>query len=306
MENNKGSVLGVFLVIAVIVIIVMGAVIYKQNMQIVDADAQIAELENNAIKMQTSMNDLQGKIDNISNIVTDNSNNNIQTEENIILYQGFEMAKTTGTQSLDDMEINAEATRKYNTTYYNYEKGKYEGTTIGTFGEETYEGVSVVSNVKKIAMTQKYNAIPREFKVIEELPEQLMDMADYSSVDINEIDLDGDGKNEYLVCCTVNYDEGDIGDGKPKASSRIMLLDNNYKKIDDLVTLENGFWANIKEEENKKFLSLDDVEYIDIDNDGIMEIIIEVPTYEGMKISIVKYSNNKIEGKTNIKASVEP
>ena len=78
-----------------------------------------------------------------------------------------------------------------------------------------------------------------------------------------------------------------------------------YKKIADLVTLENGFWANIKEENQKVFLSLDNVEYIDIDNDGIMEIIIQVPTYEIMEISIVKYSNNKIEGKTNVKASLD-
>lgn len=130
-------------------------------------------------------------------------------------------------------------------------------------------------------------------------------MADCSSVDINEIDLDGDGKNEYLVCYIVNYAEGEIGDGEPQASSGIMLFDNNYKKIDDLVILENGFWANIKEENYKVFLSLDDVDYIDIDNDGIMEIIIRVPTYEITEISIVKYSNNKIEGETNVKANLE-
>ena len=85
-----------------------------------------------------------------------------------------------------------------------------------------------------------------------------------------------------------------------------MLFDYNYKKIADLVTLENGFWANIKEEARKIFLHLDNVEYIDIDNDGNMEIIIEVPTYDGTKISILKYSNNKVEGETNLKASVLP
>ena len=302
MENKKGNVLTVFLVIAIILIVVMGACMYMQK---TEADRQIAELENNASQMQENINNLQGKIDGVSNIVNDNSNNNTQTEENIILYKGIEIAKTTRTQNVADMEIHAEATKKYNTTYYNYEKGKYEGTTTGNFREETYQGVSVVSNVKRIAMTQKYNAIPREFKVIKELPEQLRDMADYSSVDINEIDLDGDGKNEYLVCYTVNYAKGEIGDGEPQASSGIMLFDNNFKKIADLVTLENGFWANIKEENQKVFLSLDNIEYIDIDNDGVMEIIIQVPTYEVMEISIVKYSNNKIEGKTNVKASLD-
>ena len=204
------------------------------------------------------------------------------------------------------MEINYNSKRKYNTTYFNYENGKYQGETTGTFGEVTYEGFSIVKNVKRIAMTQKYNAIPREYKEIKELPKQLEDMADFSSVDINEIDLDGDGKNEYIVCYTVNYQKGQIGDGEPQASSGIMLFDYNYKKIADLVTLENGFWANIKEEDRKIFLALDNVEYIDIDNDGNMEIIIEVPTYDGTKISILKYSNNKVEGETNLKASVLP
>ena len=85
-----------------------------------------------------------------------------------------------------------------------------------------------------------------------------------------------------------------------------MLFDSNYKKIADLVTLENGFWGNIKEEDRKIFLSLDDVDYIDIDNDEIMEIIIKVPTYEGTQISVVKYNEGKIEGETDVKASVVP
>ena len=303
MENKKGSLSTIFLVIAIILIVVMGAFMYMQK---TEADRQIAELENNASKLQDVINNLQEKIDGVSNIVNDNSNSNTQTEENIILYKGMEIAKTTGTQTVSDMEIKAEANKKYNTTYHNYEKGKYEGTTKGSFGEETFEGFSVVNNVKKIAMTQKYNAIPREYKEIKELPKQLEDMADCSSVDINEIDLDGDGKNEYIVCYTVNYQKGQIGDGEPQASSGIMLFDYNYKKIADLVTLENGFWANIKEEDRKIFLALDNVEYIDIDKDGIMEIIIEVPTYDGTKISILKYSNNKVEGETNLKASVLP
>ena len=226
-------------------------------------------------------------------------------EENIILYKGIEISNITGIQTVTDMEIDDSKINKYNTTYYNYENGKYEGTTIGDFGEETYEGFSIVSNVKKIAITQNYNAIPREYTVIEELPEQLSDMADYSSVVINEIDLDGDGNKEHLVCYTINYDKGEIGDGEPQASSGIMLFDNNYNKIADLVTLENGFWANIKEEEYKVFLSLEDVEYIDIDNDGIMEIIIQIPTYEVMEINIIKYSDSKIEGEINVQASLE-
>ena len=284
MDNNNGKLLTILRIIGIILIMMIGVVMFVQK---TENDRQIADLNNNQNKMQEITNNLK---------------------ENILLYEGSEILNKIGTQFIDltEMEISEEAKRKYNTIYFNYENGKYLGETLGNFGEETYEGFSIVTNVKRIAMTQKYNAIPREYKEIKELPKQLEDMADCSSVDINEIDLDGDGKNEYIVCYTVNYQKGQIGDGEPQASSGIMLFDYNYKKIADLVTLENGFWANIKEEDRKIFLALDNVEYIDIDNDGNMEIIIEVPTYDGTKISILKYSNNKVEGETNLQASVLP
>ena len=94
--------------------------------------------------------------------------------------------------------------------------------------------------------------------------------------------------------------------GEPKATSGIMLFDSNYKKIADLVTLENGFWGNMKDEEHKVFVKLSNIEIIDIDNDEIMELVINTPTYEGTKISVIKYNKGKIEGETNLKASVLP
>ena len=284
MDNNNGKLLIILRIIGIILIMMIGVVMFVQK---TENDRQIADLNNNQNKMQEITNNLK---------------------ENILLYEGSEISNKIGTQFIDltEMEISEEAKRKYNTIYFNYENGKYLGETLGNFGEETYEGFSIVTNVKRIAMTQKYNAIPREYKLIEKLPEQLNDMADYASVAINEIDLDGDEKSEYIVGYTVNYKKGQIGEGEPQAFSGIILFDNNYKKIADLATLENGFWGNIKEEDYKIFLSLEETEYIDIDNDGIMEIIIEIPTYEGTKISILRYSNNKVEGEINLQASVMP
>ncbi len=236
-----------------------------------------------------------------------NTNDSAKTATDyMVLYCGMEIKKEAGIQDVSEMKVENDANKKYNTTYYNYENGKYEGTSDGKLSEEVYEGYSIVENVKKIAMTQEYNAIPRDCKEINELPNELKDMSDYSSVNIRQVDLDGDGNAENLLCYTVNYTKDQIGDGEPQASSGIMLLDSNYKKIADLVTLENGFWANIKEEENKVFLSLEDVDCIDIDNDGIMEVIINMPTYEGTKLSIVKYKNGNIEGEKDYKASVLP
>ena len=227
-------------------------------------------------------------------------------DDYFILYNGLEMERKIGCQNISDMKISKETNKKYNTTYYNYENGKYLGITQGIFGNETYEGCSIVENVKTIAISEKYKAIPRQYETISELPKELEDMADYTTVDIQTIDLDGNDTKEYIVCYTISYKSGEIGDGEPVAASGIMLFNDKYKKVCDLVTLEDGFGPYEKTEENKVFVSLNDVEYIDIDNDGIMEIITKIPMYEGTSISVVKYNNGKIEGEANIEASIEP
>lgn len=235
---------------------------------------------------------------------TSKTEDKVDSEEYFVLYEGKEIENKTGVQSLYDMKINDETNKKYNTTYYNYENGKYDGEKAGKFGEETTEGSSCVENVSKIAISKKINALPRTYSTIRELPKELEDMADYSSIEINKIDLDGDGTDEYIVCYTINYKKGDIGDGEPQASSGIILFDNNYRKIADLANLQNGFYGGIKEESSKVFLSLNDIEYIDLDNDGIMEILIKIPEYEGSKLSILKYNKGKIEGNINLEVNV--
>lgn len=231
-------------------------------------------------------------------------------QEHFVLYNGYSMQIKTGQQFLEDMLMNDESIKKYNIEYFNYENGKDEGKTKGnlvnTYREEPFEVLGIVENVKKIAISTEYNAIPRKAKKIEGLPSELIDMADYSNLDIESVDLDGDGKEEKFVAYGVDYKAGEIGDdGEPQASSGVMMFDSEYKKIADLVTLENGFWGNIKEEDRKVFITMDNLEYIDIDNDGNMEVIIEIPTYEGTVVSVLKYKDDKLEGETNIKASVE-
>ena len=300
------SLLTVLVIISIflIIIVIMGAIIYKLN-----KDISIEEQKNMDIQTQLENLDEEALIGE-KNIVeeSNDSNNSIDADidNNIILYNGYEIEPRVGVQDPSDMKISDEAKSKYNVTYYNYENGKYAGTTKGEFGKETYDGYSAVNNVNRIAMTKEYNAIPRSYTRINELPKELIDMADCTSVDIDSIDLDNDGKEEKVVCYTVSYSKGQIGDGEPQASSGIILFDSNYKKIADLASLEDGFWAGFKEDDRKIFFSLDETEYIDIDNDNIMEIIINVPVYEGTRISILKYSNGIIEGKTNLKASVMP
>ncbi len=217
-----------------------------------------------------------------------------EPKEQIILYDGYEMKPTVGIQYLSDMQKSEEANSKYNTTYHNYESGEYKGTTQGSFGEETYEGYSIVQNVKKIAMTQEYNAIPRSAMKTNILPIPLKDLKQCSNFNVHTIDLDGDNNMETLI----SYDMGKKEEeGKTIYQSAITLYNSQYYKVATLVKMEGSSKTTA--------ITLDNVEYFDIDNDGTMEIIVDVPTYEGVKISIVKYSNGVFEGEKDIKANPE-
>ena len=225
-----------------------------------------------------------------------------KTDDYIVLYNGDEFKTKVG---VHQAEIDSDkGASKYNITYYNYEKGKYVGETKGKYSEDA---IPTVQNVKTIAISKKYNAIPRNYEKVKELPKELQEMADYPGLDIEKIDLDGDGKKEYIICWKVDYKEGEIGDGKAQSSSGYMLLDSNYKKIANLATLEDGFAVNSqRKEEDKIFLKIDNVHYIDIDNDGIMEIVIGLPAWEWTNVAVYKYKNGKIEGDLDYKVDLNP
>ena len=304
---NFGAAMSViFVVVALIVVIFI--IVNNAN-----SDKQLAKEETK--KTQSNFDQLNRRLDSITHIV-DNAYNEIaeiegtNTGDYFILYNGCEMPKKIGHINFGFINgVNEKNNNKYNITYYNYEKGKFVGETKGKLTDSAIENSAEVKNVKKIATSKKYNAIPRQYKRSNSLPKELMEFADFSTVNIDSVDLDGDGTEEKILCYTVNYKRGEIGDGEPQASSGIILFDSNYKKVSDLVTLQDGFGPGNKVEENKVFLSLDDVEYFDVDNDGIMEIIIEVPTYEqqgGANLSILKYNKGKLDGEKDIQASLLP
>lgn len=261
------------------------------------------------------------------NSVTQSVTNSVAQDDFFIVYNGREIQKDIGVKQTSDMETSENNKKKYNIKYYNYENGQYKGETKGIFGkEETYEGQSIVSNVSKIAISKKYNAIPRNITKMKVIPEELKNEKMYpvqvlhsstgESVSVNfedlkvkSVDLDGDNKLEYIVCWNLDIEEGEYEDSHAESSSGIILFDNTFNKISQLVSIKQEFKNNQdkkdKKEENFVF-DIDDVECIDIDNDGKMEVLIELPSWEGFKYSLLKYDNGKIEGKVDYKASIEP
>lgn len=206
MEKKKGSLSTVFLVIAIILIVIMGALLYMQK---TEADRQIAELENNASKLQETINDLQGKIDSVSNIVNDNTTIKIEGEYHLVqnensegLTYKFEGNKVTfsalyvtkGTYEIEDNKIKITYSEAYDVdgNSMEYPNGKYEELTIvdeKTLTSQTirdgvvYTGKYVknitssennlnnTNSTQYIEMTEatykKYNTLPNYFRIQE-------------------------------------------------------------------------------------------------------------------------------------------
>jgi len=197
--------------------------------------------------------------------------------------------------------------RRFERTFYNFENDTYIGVSKGriTTDDEEVENpfplghglTCIVMNVShEFAFSKKFDPFPRKSTKVTDFP-NIDDREFYTKRDVDKIDLDNDGKEEYIVLL--------LNSEGLNASSEILLYDSEYKIIDSLVTLPNGYWVGEeKTEKNKVLLSLEDVTYIDLDNDGKMEIFISLPGYEWEVVDILKYSDGKIEGKTNYEVSL--
>ena len=313
-KKSKLSLAVVLLVLAVIVIIVMSLFMYKlykdkdaEIGKVADLNRQVVSLNSQITKLDLQIGELQNQITVLSKEESEEEDNNKEAaneviEDYFILYNGQEMELSTGRQVFDyGMYNNDENVSKYNITYYNYNNGKFVGETEGLFRGGN-DGYSPVENVEKIAISQNYNICPRNYKDISAIPEELKSFQqDGYEIEIQSIDLDNDGKEEKLVCMTKTYDKET---GENVAYSEISLYDSEYNKIATLVKIEDGFEADLSrggDIRDAVFLSLDRVDYVDIDLDGKMEIIISLYSYEGDTISIYKYSTGAVEGEIETK-----
>ena len=167
------------------------------------------------------------------------------------------------------------------------------------FGESTIETKKYfLENVKKIAISVEYDAIPRKYTTIEELPEELYELADCNKVEIQSVDLDGDGKKEYIVASNSYASPEDYDTDTYTNYSDISLYDNKFKKIAILVKAKDQFREVDGKITSEFFCCLDDVEYIDIDDDGIMEVLVDLNYWENIGVNSYKYKDGKITGET--------
>ena len=226
----------------------------------------------------------------------------VDEESYIVLYEGREIAKGAGNQHPTDFgkDLDESSEVLYNVTYYNYENGVYKDESQGTF-KYNPDGDNKVENVGKIAFSKKFNAIPRAFETLEEVPKSLKEeLKEFDEIKVDTLDIDGDGTKEYFVCVK-KLDTDD--NKKPVAYSAIMLYSKDLTKISDLVIIEDGIKKEYKSKKTSElkddqivYLSLDMVEYIDLEDDNIMEVLIDVPQNEGKLLSIFNYSAYQLSG----------
>ena len=217
-----------------------------------------------------------------------------ESKEKIILYKGLDFSDG---KNLNDITYNEANKKKYEIEYFNYENGEKLEKSKGNL-VETYEGISAVENVKKIAISVEYDAIPRKYTTIEELPEELYELADCNKVEIQSVDLDGDGKKEYIVASNSYASPEDYDTDTYTNYSDISLYDNKFKKIAILVKAKDQFREVDGKITSEFFCCLDDVEYIDIDDDGIMEVLVDLNYWENIGVNSYKYKDGKITGET--------
>lgn len=217
-----------------------------------------------------------------------------ESKEKIILYKGLDFSDG---KNLNDITYNEANKKKYEIEYFNYENGEKLEKSKGNL-VENYEGISAVENVKKIAISVEYDAIPRRYTTIEGLPKELYELADCNKVEIQSVDLDGDGKKEYIVASNSYASPEDYDTDTYTNYSDISLYDNKFKKIATLIKAKDQYREVDGKITSEFFCSLDDVEYIDIDDDGIMEVLVDLNYWENIGVNSYKYKDGKITGET--------
>jgi len=133
--------------------------------------------------------------------------------------------------------------------------------------EKIIENKTTISHSSKITVEGTYNPLPRKITKLEEFPKYIQNANPYileiENKECIEVDLDGDNKNEYIVCL------------KNENKTDISLFDN-----------ASNFLVNLILKDGEK--ELDElIEIADIDADGIMELIV----IDKNDIEIHRYNN---------------
>ena len=274
------------------------------------ASNQVANTENtvslgniidSAVSTVTNTNSSSSSTTATNTVTSSDANSRKISNENlVVLYDGLLLdTSKMGQVELKYIDNSSTDKEKYVITYFSYANFKFKDSDLGTLSSQIYDGLIKIDNVGKVAISEDYNAIPRNIKVVNSIPTIVADnnpkLTNYDLKKAIIVDLDGNGTDEYILVL------GNTSTGY----SKITLVDSKGTKVADLAYIEKSKWESVSTEEYH--LSINNIEVLDIDNDGIMEILVEIPKYEGEPdISLLKYKNGELTGKTDIECSLLP
>jgi hypothetical protein len=316
-EENKNlntqKLLNILLAIIVIITVLTGTIVYYSLYKYSDVN----EVENETNKVT---NETVSTVADMINTVIDSSNDedknlviNVNTtvttgeadsrkilnESIIVLYDGLILdSESMGLVELKYIDNSSPTKDDYVVTYYNYSNYGYQNSSLGVLSSQVLDGLVKIDNVGKISISEKYEAIPREVQVVNSIPAVVSDNnSDFSNYDTKKtiiIDLDGNGTNEYIVILA----------NKSTGESKIVLAESTGFVKATLATMDKSGWDST--DTDGYYLSYSNIEVLDIDNDGIMEILFELPTKDVVpsQISLLKYKNGELSGKTDLACSL--
>ena len=311
----KLGTVGNFVLLAFIILIIgTGALTYYLiHSAKDDYDKQYNEIVSNLTENQNLVDEeeTEGK-DTVANIIdsaisdatsgsavtSDESAKKLMNESLVVLYNGLILdTSKMGEITLQYIDSKKDESDKYVITYYSYENYSFKESKLGIFSSQLFDGLVKIDSVGKVAISEDYDAIPRDVKVVNTIPTIVSDnnpkVSDYDSIKTLIVDLDGNGADEYILVLA----------NKKTGYSKITLIDSKGAKVADLASIEKSKWK--KDSNAEYYLSISNIETIDVDNDGIMEIVLEIPHATGdPTISLLKYNNGVLTGKTGIECSL--
>jgi len=234
----------------------------------------------------------------------------VKNKEYVVLFNGITLDK--GDQDINVENISNDAVQKlkakYEVYYYAYGQGEYLGRHKGKVqprGLDYYWQVAFADQFPEpaIFISEKVNAFPRTItysSVLNNNTQLYSNIADSIEKQFNvktipkqviEVDLDNCGRNEYIVysCSADNY------------PFYVCLTNHEGDIVSYLIAMNNDETVQSYIKKNRELLDLSfsiqkGISIIDYDNDGIMEIIAELPSYEGFAFNVSEYDKGEFQG----------
>lgn len=316
-KSTRSKVLNALLAIIVIITVVTGGIIYYSLYKYAKEDSEInpdntvkedvstvADIIDTALNTNTvEENVVDGtpvsQTGNTTVTTGEADNRKVLNESIVVLYKGLILdSEKMGIVELKYIDNSNPSKDNYVITYYNYENYGYKNSTLGTLSTQVVDGLVKIDNVGKVAISEKYEAIPREIQVVNSIPAVVLDnnsdLANYDSKKTIITDLDGNGTNEYVLVVA----------NKSTGESKILLVESTGFIKATIAKMDKSGWDGVSSD--GYYLSYSNIEVLDVDNDGIMEIIFEVPTTNSSptQIDLLKYKNGEVTGTTDYVCSL--